>query len=314
MIAEPMVNHGSPSRCNETRRLIMAFTTGFEHIVRDNEPLAPYTWFRLGGAAEYFAEPTSVSELADLVRRCREESVAVRVLGGGSNLLVRDEGVSGLVIMLSAPPFGEIDVQSPTIVAGGGAKLGHAISTAVREGLAGLEALAGIPGSVGGALRCNADARGSDIGQWTKSAKVMTRAGEVLERTKEDLRFSYRQSNLDELVILSAEFELEPRDARQLTKRMQKQWIVQKASQPQGNQNLGCIFKDVGGVSATELIEQAGLRSAQVGEAIVSEHNANFIVANPGASTADVVDLIDLLKSGVKERVGVELQEQLEIW
>lgn len=292
----------------------MAFTTGFEHIVRENEPLAPYTWFRLGGPAEYFAEPTSVGELAELVRRCHEQGVPVHVLGGGSNLLVRDEGVKGLVVLLSAPAFGEISVEAPTVIAGSGAKLGHVISTAVREGLAGLEPLAGIPGTVGGALHRNVDAGGSDIGQWTKSAKVMTRSGEVLSRSKEDLRFAYRQSNLDELVILGAEFELEPRDARQLTKRLQKLWIIQKASLPKGNQNLGCLFKDVGGISAAELIEQAGLRSSQVGEVAISEHNANFVVANPGATAADVMNLIDLLKSGVEERLSVELENQIEIW
>ncbi len=314
MIAGPLANRTRLRDSSWGAKTNMAFTTGFEHIVRDNEPLAPYTWFRLGGSAEYFAEPTSVEELAELVRRCHDEGVAVRVLGGGSNLLIRDQGVQGLVVMLSAPAFGEIAIQPPTVVAGGGAKLGHVISTAVREGLAGLEALAGIPGSVGGALHRNADAGGSDIGQWTKSAQVMTRTGDLLERTKGDLRFAYRQSNLDELVILSAEFELEPADARQLTKRMQKQWIVQKASQPQGNQNLGCIFKDVGGVSAAELVENAGLRAAQVGGAIMSEHNANFIIANPGATAADVIGLIELLKNGVQERLGVQLQEQVEIW
>ena len=290
----------------------MSFVSGFEHIVRDDEPLGPYTWFRLGGAAEYFAEPTSVQELAGLVRRCREQDVAVRILGGGSNLLVRDTGVRGLVIHLAAPSFGEISVSGQVAKAGGGAKLSHLISTTVREGLAGLEQLVGIPGTVGGAVRGNADSGGGDIGQSVRCATAMTRSGEIVQR--DDLRFSYRHSSLDELVILSAEFELEAADPRELTKRMQKTWIVKKSIQPVGNQNFGYIFKDVGGVSAASLIEQAGLRGAQVGDASLSEHNSNFIVVEPSASSDDVVGLIELLSNGVSERLGVELERQIEIW
>src|SRR5258707_477791 len=143
----------------------MPIPSGFEHIVRENEPLAPYTWFRLGGAAQYFAEPTSIDELAALVRRCHEAGVPGRGVGGGSNLLVRDEGVPGMVVALGAAAFGRIEVTGRKVVAGGGAKLGHVISTAVREGLAGLEMLVGIPGTVGGALHSNAGTHSGDIGQ-----------------------------------------------------------------------------------------------------------------------------------------------------
>ena len=290
----------------------MSFVSGLEHIVRDNEPLARYTWFRLGGSAEYFAEPTSEAELAEIVRRCRVEDMTIRLLGGGSNLLVRSGGVGGVVIHLAAPAFCHISVAGRTATAGGGAKLGHLISTTVREGLAGLESLVGIPGTVGGAVRGNADGGGGDIGQWTKRATVMTRSGEIVDR--DDLRFSYRQSSLDELVILRTEFELEVSDSQELTKRMQKAWIARQASQPPGNQNLGYIFKDVGGVSATSLIEQAGLRGAHVGTATLSERNANFIVAEPGAASDDVLDLIELLRNGVSERLGVDLETQIEVW
>ena len=290
----------------------MSFVSGFEHIVRDSEPLAPYTWFRMGGVAEYFAEPTSEAELSELVRRCRAEDVTIRLLGGGSNLLVRPAGVRGMVIHLATPAFGHISVTRQTATAGGGAKLGHLISTAVREGLAGLEPLVGIPGTVGAAVRGNADGGGGDIGQWIKCATVMTRSGEIVDR--DDLRFSYRQSSLDELVILRAEFELESGDSQELTKRMQKAWIAKKASQPPGNQNLGYIFKDVGGVSAANLIEQAGFRGAHVGNAIVGERDANYIVAQPGASSDDVLGLIELLRNGVSERLSVDLETQIEVW
>jgi UDP-N-acetylmuramate dehydrogenase len=292
----------------------MGIFAGYEHIVRENEPIANYTWFRLGGPAQYFAEPTSTDELVGLVQRCRDQNLPVRILGGGSNILLPDQGVAGLVIHLAAPTFSEIKVAGRTVTAGGGAKLGHVISTAVREGLAGLELLVGIPGSVGGALRLNAGANGGDIGQRTRRATVMTRAGDIVIHQRQDLRFAYRQSSLDELVILSAEFELEKEDSEALTKRMQKLWIVKKAGQPQGGMSMGCIFKDVGGISAASLIEQSGLKSAQMGHAAVSETNANFIIAQPGAKSSDVVSLIDRLRNGVAERLGVALETELQIW
>jgi len=292
----------------------MATFAGLEHIVRENEPLANATWFRLGGPARYFAEPTSVEELKSLVTGCREANLPVRVLGGGSNVLIRDEGVAGLVIHLAAPAFCEISVAGNTLRAGGGAKLTHVISTAVRESLSGLEQLVGIPGTVGGALRTNAGANGNDIGQRTRRATVMTSGGEVLKYEGSDLRFAYRQSSLDELVILEATFELDREEVGTLTKRMQKLWIVQKASQPHGNLNVGCIFKDVGGISAASLIEQAGFKSAQVGQAMVCDLNANFIIAQPNAKSRDVIELIERLRNGVAERLGVALETELQIW
>jgi UDP-N-acetylmuramate dehydrogenase len=287
---------------------------GLEHIVRENEILAPYTWLRLGGAAQYFAEPTSVEELRELVQRCRDDDLPVRVLGGGSNLLVRDEGVAGLVVLLSASVFSEIRVQERTVTSGGGAKLGHVISTAVREGLSGLEALVGVPGTIGGALRGNVAAHGTDLGQWTRSATVMTRTAEICTYAKEELRFSYRDSNLDELVILSAQFELETADPSELTSRMQKMWIVKKSQQPLGNQNAIPVFANPSWASAGSLIEQAGLKGARVGEVEISDRDANFVVANPGATSRDVLRLIELMRSTVAEQVGVELELALEIW
>jgi UDP-N-acetylmuramate dehydrogenase len=218
------------------------------------------------------------------------------------------------VLFLSAPAFGEITVSGRSVTAGGGAKLSHVISTAVREGLAGLETLVGIPGTVGAALRGNVDAGSGDLGQWTSGATVMSRSGEIRTRARNDLRFAYRQSNLDELVILSGTFELEEGDPQELTKRLQKLWIVKKASQPQGKHTVASLFKDVGGVSAATLIEQAGLKMAHVGRAQVCEHNANFVVAGAGASSSEVLDLIELLRNSVAERLGVELVTQLEIW
>jgi UDP-N-acetylmuramate dehydrogenase len=292
----------------------MPLLSGFEEILRRDEPIAPHTWLGLGGRAEFFAEPRNLDELQALVRYCREEDLPARLLGGGSNVLVRSEVLSGLVIRLTAPEFCGIRVEGRQLVAGGGAKLGHAISVAVREGLGGLEALVGIPGTIGGALHGNAGSRGGDIGQWTCQADVMTRGAELITRRREDLVFAYRQSSLDELVIVSARFELEPDDPAELTKRMQKQWIVKKAAQPMGHESSGCIFKSPRGMSAGELIEQAGLKGTRIGGAEVSTRHANFIVAEPGATAADVLRLIDLARDRVQARLGVELELEIEIW
>lgn len=284
------------------------------HIVRENEPLAPFTWFRIGGVAEFFAEPTNIEELAQLVRRCHHSDVPLRLIGGGSNILVRDEGVPGMVVHLSAAEFSRISVAGQVITAGGGAKLGHVISTSVREGLAGLEQLVGIPGTVGGALRGNAGTQNGDIGQWTHSVTLLTLDGQQVTRGREDLRFAYRASNLDDPVILSAEFALEAGDPQELTRRMQTLWILKKSTQPTGNQHTGCIFKDPSGLSAAGLIEQAGLKGTKVGEAEVSDQHANFIVAGTGASSSDVLRLIDLIQGRVAERLGVELEVEIQIW
>jgi UDP-N-acetylmuramate dehydrogenase len=222
--------------------------------------------------------------------------------------------VPGLVVHLSAASFAEISVRGQTLLAGGGAKLAHVVSTAVREGLAGMEPLVGIPGTLGGALHGNASGNGGDCGQWARSAMVMTRAGEILSRQHKDLRFAYRESSLDELVILSASFELEAEDPLELTKRMQKLWIVKKAAQPASNQNAAHLFKDPVGTSAASLIEDAGLRGTRIGDAALSDRYANFVIAGPKATSDDVLRLVDLVRSHVADRLGITLETSLDVW
>lgn len=292
----------------------MAFLTGLEAFVREREPMYLHTWLHIGGPAEYFAEPRSIEELQVVVARGTEHNLPVRLLGGGSNVLVRDEGVAGIVIRLDTAAFSEIKVHGEVVHAGAGARLGHVISTAVGHGLAGLEPLVGIPGTIGGALHLNAGTRGGDIGQWTAKARVMTRRGEIVEHVRQDMVFAYRQSSLDELVILEAEFKLEPENADELTKRMQKQWIVRKAAQPLGHQCAGQIFRNPRGMSAGQLIDQAGLKGARVGSAEVSDRHANFIIAEPNCRSRDVIELIEQIRDRVADRLGVELTTDIEIW
>jgi UDP-N-acetylmuramate dehydrogenase len=292
----------------------MGVLTGFEKLLRPAEPLAMHTWFQLGGPAEYFAEPENPEQLIALVRRCHAEDVDMRLLGQGSNILVRDEGVPGMVIRLSAAAFSEIRVERRSLTAGGGALLGRAVTTAVHRGLAGLEALIGIPGTVGGALHGNAGTRSGNIGQWTIEATVIAANGEVYRRSADELVFDYRQSSLDDLVILEASCQLEEDNPRELAQRMQKQWILKKASQPMGHQCAGCVFKNPRGRSAGELIDHAGLKGTRIGGAVVSDRHANFIVAEPECTAQDVLRLIELVRGQVRDRMGIELELELEIW
>ncbi len=292
----------------------MSLIEGFENIVRENEPLAPYTSLRVGGVAEFFAEPTTIEQLQTLVKRFSDAERPVRLMGGGSNVLVRDEGVAGLVILLNAPVFCQMTLAENRIRVGGGTKLSHFVSTAVGQGLVGPENLVGIPGSVGGALHGNTSAHGADIGTWTLSAEVMTLGGEIKTRKIEDLQFAYRQSSLNELAILNAEFQCEMDDPSLLTKRMQKIWIVKKANQPGIDENSAYMFKDHGGESAKQLIERAGLKGARMGGVQISGQHANFFVAEANATSNDVLRLIDLVRNQVADRLDIELQLSLEIW
>src|SRR3990172_5699384 len=190
--------------------------------VREKVPLADRTWFKLGGPAQYFAEPTNVDELQSVVKRSRDEGLHVRLLGGGSNVLVREEGVAGMVIGLAGPVLGKIAIEGNKVAVGAGAQLANVITAAVGAGLAGLEPLVGIPGTIGGALHGNAGTQAGDIGQWTSRATVMTRGGELIVRERNDLVFAYRHSSRDELVSGDAQFELEEENPDEITKRMQK--------------------------------------------------------------------------------------------
>jgi UDP-N-acetylmuramate dehydrogenase len=283
-------------------------------FVKANEPLAPYTYLKLGGPAELLAQPRSREELAAVVKHCTQHRLPLRVLGAGCNVLVRDEGVRGVVLRLTAPAFTEVTVNGKTVTAGTGASVSALISQAARHALGGLETLIGIPGTVGGALRCNAGDRSGDIGQFVRRVEVLDGRGDVQVRERDELRFGERSSNLDDPVILTAEFELETDDPDAIVKRMRRAWIQRKASQPLSFQSAGRIFKNPRGLSAAALIVQAGLAKTRVGGAEVSERDANYVVIHPGASGRDVLRLIDLIKSRVQERFNVELELEMAVW
>ena len=260
------------------------------------------------------AEPRTVEEAAAVVRTCHEEEVPLHLLGGGSNLLIRDEGVSGVVLRLSNDIFSRIEITGTRAVAGSGALLSHLVSQTVAQGLSGLETLVGIPGTVGGALRGNAGGRSGDVGQVVQSVTTLTAQGEIAVRHEDDLTFEYRHCDLTDPVILSAEFNLMAEDADEIARRMRKLWVMKKATQPLSFQSAGCIFKNPRGLSAGALIEQAGLKGTRKGQCEVSDRHANFIVTYEGAKSSDVLKLIDLIRARVQEAHGVHLELEIQVW
>lgn len=279
-----------------------------------DEPLACHTWLGIGGAARYFCEPVDVEALARIVRRCHQGGVPIRVIGGGSNVLVASTGFDGMVVRLTGPEFCEIRVDRPGLVAGAGAKLVHVVTAAVQAGLAGLETLVGIPGTIGGALVGNAGGRSGDIGQRVREVTVLNRAGEIEVRSGNDLTFESRWSNLDDTIIISCRLELEEEPAETLTKRMQKQWILERADQPSGIRTVAMMFKDPPGSTAASLISQSGAKDRTVGNASVSSSHPNFVVSKAECSSDDVRNLIEQVRSQVRDQLGVDLKPQIEVW
>ncbi len=286
----------------------------FAAITRLREPLAPYTALKIGGPADALLEPRSAAELAAVVRRCLERQIPFKVLGAGGGVLVPDDGVRGAVVRLSAPAFAEISVQGKRLRSGCGASLAAAIAAAARHNLVGFESLVGMPGTVGGALRVNAGDRTGEIGQLVRQVEVLDGRGQVQTRDRDDLHFEPGRSSLDEPVLLSAEFELEPDAPATVVKRLRKAWIEHKASQPFSYQASARLFRNPPGLSAVALIEQAGLVGTRVGGAQVNDRNANHVVAEPGTGARDVLRLIELIRTRVQEQFRIELDLALSVW
>mgnify|MGYP006275579263 CR=1 FL=1 len=278
------------------------------------EPLGRHTWLGLGGAAAYFCEPVDVEALRRVVTRCRERGIPARVIGGGSNVLVPGGGFAGMVLRLSAPAFCGIEVRKPAIVAGAGAKLVHVVSAAVQAGLAGLETLVDVPGTVGGALVGNAGGHGGDIGERVREVTVMLPDGTVETRDRSRLAFEARWSNLDDCVVIGCRLELDEESPALLTKRMQKQWIVGRSGQPGGTRAVAMMFKDPLGMTAESLIVQAGARDVRVGGASVHSPHANYVVADATCTSDDVRALVEQVRARVRDALGVELAPQIEAW
>ncbi|MGA1980436.1 MAG: UDP-N-acetylmuramate dehydrogenase [Sedimentisphaerales bacterium] len=292
----------------------MNIFSGLEKIVETNYPLAKDTWYGLGGPADYLIRPETVEQLKKVARRCNENNIPVYVLGFGSNLLINDDGLRAAVIKLEAEKLAQTQFDGEQLTAWAGAKLSELVLTCVKKGLSGIEALTGIPGSIGGAVKMNAGGNFGDIGAVIETVTLMDSQGNIFEKSKPELMFDYRSTNITARFILNATLKLASADPEQIMRTVKEIWIYKKNSQPLNTRNCGCVFKNPRGVSAGALIDRAGLKGLQIGGAVVSEKHANFIIAEDGCKSRDVVRLIDAIKERVKEQFGIELELEVEIW
>jgi len=282
-------------------------------LVRPHEPLDKRTTLRVGGSADLYVEPGSESDLAVVMAFCAEHNLKFFVLGRGSNLLVRDGGFRGVVICLAQACFRRVEVEGVQIRAGAGARLRSIAAEAKRHGLAGLEFLDGIPGSLGGALRMNAGAMGSVIFDRVHRVRLVDRQGWVHEREAAEMNPRYRGCDLlKENIALAAMLSGIPGEAQGIERRMgefnARRWRTQPAAP-----SAGCMFKNPAASSAGQLIDQLGLKGTRVGGAMVSLEHGNFLINDGTATATEVLRLIDLIRSRVRAERGIDLELEVQV-
>lgn len=272
--------------------------------------LAKVTWFGVGGPAEVLFKPADVDDLAAFLKACPDD-VPVTMIGVGSNLLVRDGGVPGVVIRLGRA-FATIEVSGQNIHCGAGALDVNVALMAQKENLSGLEFLSGVPGTIGGALRMNAGAYGGEVKDVFVAAKAVDMNGNIHDLTMDDMGFSYRHSAVaTDWIFVSAQLRGYPGDAKIIAERMAQIKSAREDTQPLRTRTGGSTFKNPDGRKAWELIDQAGCRGLRIGGAQVSEKHCNFLINDATASAADIEALGEEVRQRVKATSGVDLQWEI---
>jgi UDP-N-acetylmuramate dehydrogenase len=284
--------------------------------VKYNEPLSKHTSFSIGGPALALVEANSIDELKSLLSFRERFNLRVMVIGRGTNLLVGDVGYNGIIVVLSPPLLpprvrGGDGIQ---VTAGAGITLTRLAKQLAKSSLGGLEFAYGIPGTLGGALIMNAGAHGHSISEIVTEIQVMTHEGEMLTISNEQAGFDYRKSSLKQyFCIIEATLQLKMESKEKIEAEMKKLYNERKSKQPLSLPSAGCIFKNPPGASAGKLIDECGLKGTKIGGAEVSQKHANFIVNTSGATAADVLTLIDLVRKQVKSKTGIELELEIQI-
>lgn len=274
----------------------MNFPDDLMHLIRTDEPLGPLTWLGIGGPARYFAEPVEDSDIQRLVKAAAEMELPVRILGGGSNVLVREAGVGGLVISLAGAVGQSMSIDGSRLTVGAGTKLSHAVIKSV------------------GAVVGNASADGRDIGSAVASVMVVDQGGSTRTLTQQEAGFSHRKTSLSGLTVLQVTFELESRDVDALTKRMQKLWISRNAARPSEEPRIAMPFVDPDGMPAKELLQTVGLAGIREGDVSLDAHHPHFLIAHSGATSDQCLRLIERVREQVLLQTGIDLQLNLQIW
>lgn len=282
----------------------------FTQNVIENEPMSLHTTFRIGGNADIFVTPANISELENIVRELNSRSVSYFVVGNGSNLLVSDNGIDGVVI--STENLNSVEIQETEIYADAGLKLSSLSSAATKNSLSGLEFAGGIPGTVGGAVYMNAGAYDGEIKNVISFVRVIHN-GKITDVQAEDCEFGYRKSVFQRTgdIILGASFKLTPGNSDEIHSKVIELNTRRKLKQPLEFPSAGSVFKRPEGHFAGKLIQDAGLGGFSIGGAQVSEKHCGFIINKGGATAEDVLNLIKHIKMSVYVRFGVKLQEEI---
>ena len=282
--------------------------------VRAGELMKKYTSWRIGGPSEIFVEPAGREDLRSVVAYAHSRGLPLTVIGAGTNILVSDQGIKGIVVKLGRG-LDAVTTGQDGIAAEAGAKLARIAAAAWQAGLGGFEFSAGIPGVVGGALAMNAGANGSSIGDLVREVGLLSLEGEFFYRSREEMSFGYRTSILQQepSIVVSASFACRRRDKSEIQKEMEQFLKRRKTTQPLHYPSAGSIFKNPPGDSAGRLIEAVGLKGLRIGDAQVSELHANFIINLGAASARDVLALISKIREKVLGYCGVELKLEVKI-
>jgi UDP-N-acetylmuramate dehydrogenase len=283
--------------------------------VKNNEPLARHTTMKIGGPADLFVEPSSIENLTKAMELIRKQNLPWTAIGRGSNLLVSDSGIEGVVIKLG-PGLDTLTIDGTEITVGAGHSLVSLSTMISKKGLSGLEFASGIPGSVGGAVYMNAGAHGSDISKILTEAHILFKDGTMEWLSNEAMKFSYRTSVLQKKrpgVVLEAKFKLTEGDKTAIVAQMQKNKDYRKETQPWNSPCAGSIFRNPLPHFAGRLVEDAGLKGYSIGGAKISEMHGNFIVNANNATAQDVLDLIEHVKVTIDHLYGVKLETEVEI-
>jgi UDP-N-acetylmuramate--alanine ligase len=281
--------------------------------VRLYEPLAKHTTLRVGGPAQFWVEPRDERAFAEIIRFCRRETLPLFVIGRGSNLLVRDGGIQGVVVHPSGGEFDRVTVDGCDITAGVGAKLKEVTYAAKGAGLGGLEWMEGIPGSVGGSLRMNAGAMGSQLFENVVRVRYLDGEGEGHVALPGDFDVRYRHvADLEKNYAVSAVFRAQPATTDEIVRKLEASQEKRRSSQPIAK-SAGCIFKNPEACPAGKLVDELGLKDSHVGKARVSDVHGNFIVNDGGATASEVLRLIEQIKAVAREKRGIELETEVQI-
>ncbi len=281
--------------------------------VRLYEPLSKHTTLRVGGPAQFWVEPQTEKTFAELIRFCRGENLPLFVMGRGSNLLIRDGGLRGVVVHPCGGDFDKIEVNGCEITAGVGAKLREVAYAAKTAGIGGLEWMEGIPGAVGGGLRMNAGAMGAQTFQNVVRVRYLDANGEAHTKTRDELEVHYRNFPLlEKNFAVCAVFRGNPAPLEEIVRKLEASQEKRRTSQPAAK-SAGCIFKNPDSCPAGKLIDELGLKNSRVGKARVSEVHGNFIVNDGGATAAEMLELIERIKATARAKRGIELETEVQI-